>query len=332
MTKLSIIVPVYNVEKYIRPCIESIFKQGIDDNDYEVIIVNDGTEDKSMEMIDDIINQHDNITVINQENQGLSVARNNGIAAAKGEFIFMPDSDDLLIENSLRPLLEKALEAKPDLIVADFISMTCDEIDSFEGVTQNNPIFKEKSGKQLFMEDLDPNYCFVWRTLYKRDFLIKANLKFFPGIRYQDIPFTHECYLKAGKCFKVSWYFIIYRKRPGAATSYFDYSKAIDFSKAIAITWNLRNMKDLSHTQLYKLEEDVYVSFSMLIFQTIYGIKKKSERLEIIKFLKSVAPHLSFSHGIKQQVTTFLYQKIPHIYIELFYIIRRKRFLPRFLR
>ena len=104
MLKLSIIVPVYNVEKYIRPCIESIFKQGLDDEDFEVIIVNDGSTDKSMDMIADIIPLHRNITVINQENKSLSVARNNGLAIAKGEYIIMPDSDDLLIENSL-PIL-----------------------------------------------------------------------------------------------------------------------------------------------------------------------------------------------------------------------------------
>ena len=121
--KLSIIVPVYNVEKYIRLCMESIFKQGLDENDYEVIIVNDGTPDKSMEMITDIIVAHQNIHVINQENQGLSVARNNGIAAAKGEYIQFLDSDDLLIDNSLPYLLDKATSLKADLVVADFISM-----------------------------------------------------------------------------------------------------------------------------------------------------------------------------------------------------------------
>ena len=89
---------------------ESIFKQGLDENDYEVIIVNDGTPDKSMEMISDIILQHNNIIVINQENQGLSVARNNGIAVAKGEYIFMPDSDDILIERRLQMLLKKVME------------------------------------------------------------------------------------------------------------------------------------------------------------------------------------------------------------------------------
>ena len=134
--KLSIIVPVYNVEKYIRLCMESIFKQGLDENDYEVIIVNDGTPDKSMEMITDIIVAHQNIHVINQENQGLSVARNNGIAAAKGEYIQFLDSDDLLIDNSLPYLINKATSLKADLVVADFIIMNDEQISQIN----NKPI------------------------------------------------------------------------------------------------------------------------------------------------------------------------------------------------
>ena len=132
MIPLSIIVPVYNVEKYIKPCIESIFKQGLDEDSFEVIIINDGTKDKSMEVIADFISQHQNITVIHQVNQGLSVVRNNGIAVAKGEYILMPDSDDLLIENSLKPLLEKAIETKADLVVADFLTMKDENIDDLQ--------------------------------------------------------------------------------------------------------------------------------------------------------------------------------------------------------
>lgn len=93
--KLSIIVPVFNVEDYIRLCIESILRQGLDDDSYEIIIINDGTPDNSIEIIADIIEAHQNIRVINQENQGLSTARNNGITAAKGEYILMPAPDDL---------------------------------------------------------------------------------------------------------------------------------------------------------------------------------------------------------------------------------------------
>ena len=72
MIKLSIIVPIYNVEKYIRTCIESIYNQGLSDDIFELILVNDGTPDNSMEVISDIIKGHNNITIIKQENQGLS--------------------------------------------------------------------------------------------------------------------------------------------------------------------------------------------------------------------------------------------------------------------
>jgi glycosyltransferase involved in cell wall biosynthesis len=121
MKQLSIIVPVYNVEKYVYECVDSIFRQGLDENIFEVIIVNDGTKDNSMAVIRELIASRSNIIVIEQDNLGLSVARNNGIAKATGEYILMIDSDDLLIDSSLQLLLNRALETKVDLVVADFL-------------------------------------------------------------------------------------------------------------------------------------------------------------------------------------------------------------------
>lgn len=125
---LSIIVPVYKVEKYIRPCFESIFQQGLSDDIYEIIVVNDGTPDHSMEVVADLLEQHNNITIINQENQGLSVARNTTLACAIGEYILMLDSDDLLVDNSLPLILEKAINSKADIVMADFLKMEEEEL------------------------------------------------------------------------------------------------------------------------------------------------------------------------------------------------------------
>ena len=264
--QLSIIVPVYNVEKYIHACMESIFRQGMDDKVFEVIIVNDGTQDRSMEVIQDIISQHDNITVINQENLSLSVARNNGIAVAKGEYILMPDSDDLLIDNSLSILLEKALESKADLVVADFLEMTDEEIKRLDNVAQKYLKVKEKTGEQMFLEDLNPRQCYVWRTLYRRAFIQENNLTFIPGVRYQDVPFTHECYLRAKKCLRVSRLLNVYRKGHASATYSFNKKKAHDLITVIAGTWKLRKIEGLSPAVLLKLEDDVFTSFSLLIY------------------------------------------------------------------
>ena len=322
MLRLSVIVPVYNVEKYIHPCIESIYKQGLDEDCFEVIIINDGTKDRSMEVIADIIDAHSNITVINQENQGLSVVRNNGIAMAKGEYIIMPDSDDLLIENSLKPLLDKALETKADLIVADFLKMNDEEI---EGIKNHPPkqqefTYIEKSGEQLFLENLDPNECYVWRTLFRREFLLSNELKFVPGVYYQDVPFTHESYLKAQRCIKTSWLLNIYRLGHESATFSFNKKKAKDFCTVIAKTWELTHLEGLPEVVQKKLSEDIHTSFAVMICSTVHAIEKASDRNDIVDFLRKQAPDLTFRNGFKQKVISFFYRKQPHLYILSRYI------------
>jgi glycosyltransferase involved in cell wall biosynthesis len=321
MKQLSIIVPVYNVEKYVRACMESIFNQGLDEECYEVIIVNDGTQDRSMEVIADIIQQHDNITVINQENQSLSVARNNGIAAAKGEYVFMPDSDDLLLENSLKPLLEIALETKVDLVVADFLSMTDEEIDDFYKKEFQQPElqFKEGTGEQLFLEELNPYHCYVWRTLYRRDFIVNNQLSFFPGIRYQDVPFTHECYIRAKSYIKTNVVLNLYRNWPKA----FKIDNSKSFIIAIAQTWKLRQIEGLTPRVIYKLEEDVYTSFRLIIFDTLSFYKTASERNYVIDYLNDNCSTLNFTHGFQQKLFTFMVKRMPHLFINLYYYYKK---------
>ena len=318
---LSIIVPVYKVEKYIHTCIESIYKQGLDEDSFDMIIVNDGTPDNSMEMIADFVEQHHNIRIINQDNLSLSVARNNGIAIAKGEYILMLDSDDILIENSLAPLLEISTDTKADLVVADFFTMTNEEILSFSKKEFMQPEIqlKKVTGKQIYLEVLNPNHCYVWRTLYRREFLIKQGLTFYPGIRYQDIPFTHECYLKANNCICTNIYLNIYRRWPGSATNAYKFDNTKHFVTAIALTWKLRQIEGLSSDLLYKLEENTYISFRTMIYHTLYSIKDKNDRYALIDYINFQAPDLNFTHSIQQRVITFMVKIMPHLFINLYH-------------
>ena len=177
MNKLSVVIPVYNVEDYIRDCVESIYRQEMDEEDFEVIIVNDGTRDRSMERIQDLIARHGNIIVINQTNQGLSAARNAGISAATGEYILMVDSDDLLVGNSLRPVLDKAVATKADIVLADYVTMYDDEISDkpIPLVSQGEFIANEVTNDSLLTVEMCP-YC--WRSLYRREFLTVNNIIF----------------------------------------------------------------------------------------------------------------------------------------------------------
>jgi len=319
---LSIIVPVYNVEKYIRTCLESVFKQGLNDDCFEVIIVNDGSTDNSMGMITDIINRHNNITIINQENQGLSVARNNGIAAAKGEYILMPDSDDLLVENSLKLIVHKALESKADMVIADFLRMNDEEIDKLNFINLIQPSFEtyEKTGKDYFIEDMLPTECYVWRILFRRDFLIENNISFYPGIRFQDIPFTQECYLKAKKCIRVPKLLNIYRKGHNTAASSpysFTAKKARDLCIAIKKVWELQQLDSLSPLLVNKIKENVYSSYLNFCFRILNFLNNREEAIQALKFLNQQVPDLRFTHGIAQITADFLRRKMPRIYLIL---------------
>ena len=174
--KLSVIVPVYKVEKYIRPCIESIFNQGLSDDDYELIIVNDGTPDRSMEQITDLLEQHSNAIVINQENQGVAVARNSGLAKATGEYVLFFDSDDIMIEGSLKLMLDKALESQVDMVVGEHVEMNDEEIDAMSHpIVQPLISWKEHTSRQFFLYTDYKNGAgmpVIWRILYRREFLV----------------------------------------------------------------------------------------------------------------------------------------------------------------
>lgn len=333
MIKLSIIVPVYNVEKYIRACIESIFRQGLDEEIFEIIIINDGTKDHSMKVISDIVSTHRNITIIEQENQGLSVVRNKGIAIAKGEYVFMPDSDDLIIDNSVKFLLDKALETKADLVVADFIELGYFEADKLDpsSIRQTEGICIEKTGEQMFLEDLSPYQSYVWRILFRRQFLLDNNLSFWPKILFQDVPFIHECYIKANKCIRANWLLNIYRRREGSATFTFNLRKSKDFCTAIGKTWELSQTNNLSPKVLKKLQNDVFTSISVMLWVTSHELKHTSDRIKVIDFLKEKAPDLNLRNGTKQKIFTFMFKRMPHTLIHcryLYDLILEDRILP----
>ena len=319
---LSIIVPVYNVEQYIRTCIESIYKQGLDEDRFEVLIVNDSIKDRSMEVIADIIESHKNIVVINQENQGLSMARNNGMAMAKGQYILMIDSDDLLVENSVKPLLEKALETKADMVVADFVKMDDKETEQgkFRSLQSTTIDFTAIRGEDIYLNSLNPTQCYVWHTLYRTAFLRNNNIVFLRGMRYEDIAFTHECYLKATMCLFASNPIYLYRvNRTGAITASFDIEKAKEFATVIGKTWELKHLQGISQNVVKKIQENLYYSFCLLIYKTMHSVKSPSGQYKILKTLRRTAPDIFFSGSIRQRVESILFRNTPAIYL----LIRR---------
>ena len=316
--KLSIIIAVYNVEKYIRDCLESVYRQELDDDSFEVIIVNDGTKDNSINVISDIVRQHHNIIIVDQENQGSSAAWNKGISKATGEYILIVDADDMLIDCSLKPLLNKALETKADLIVADFLSLDDDEM-TRSTVAQiagekSTPCYQEKRGQDMFLYDLNPSHCYVWRTLYRRLFLIENNLSFIPGIHFQDIPFTTECYIKAEKCIKASQLLYVYRKRYFLPTYASAIIKFYENTIAISKTWELVSKYQLSGRMRAKLEDNVFNNFMNFTRRVSNFSKDYMVREDIYEHLRHNIVDMHFKNTLKHRIISNVFCHYPFLF------------------
>lgn len=318
MLKLSVIVPVYNVEKYIRSCLESILNQKINDDDFEVIIVNDGSTDKSMDVISDIVETHSNFIVINQINSGLSIARNEGLSRAKGEYVLFVDSDDLLINNSLANLLIIAFESLADMIVGGFIKMSDDEIASTIDRTNFGTYSKNvMDGREAFLNYFNPSQCYVWRSLYRKDFLEKKCLKFIPQIYFEDIPFTTECYLRSDKVLICNLPFYIYRQHPNSIVATINLKKLSDFNIVIKYLWELKTKENLSSSERKKLSDVIFSTFSHEMWFVIHDNSLYEYRGIIINNLKKEIPDLYFNNGIKQRVISCIFNMTPFLYLRI---------------
>ncbi len=319
MMQLSVIVPVYNVEKYISKCIESVFCQGMDESTFELIIVNDGTKDRSMELISKIIQKHSNVIVINQENRGLSVARNIGLARASGEYILFVDSDDFLVDDTLKPLLDVAINSSVDMVMGKFVKLCDGQIVDYtpDAVSKSEIETTILLGEEAFINYLNPRECYVWCKLYRRDFLLENHINFLPGIYFEDIPFTVECYLKAEKCISVPISFYVYLQHSNSIVSSINVKKIFDFNTIIEYLWNLKNRLTLSSKQLLKLQDIIFCTLSIEMWYLTKEKELYRHRSEIVKDLRRRVPDMYFSNGFKQKIFSFLFENMPFTYLWL---------------
>lgn len=215
MPKFSIIVPVYNVEKYIKKCLDSIFEQTF--KDYEVIVVNDGTKDNSM----DIVKKYD-VKIVEQSNQGLSEARNNGVKKATGEYILFVDSDDY-IEKDLLKEVNNALTNKPDLVRYQIKDILDNEV-----IEYNEKDFNNLTGEEAFK--IITNFHYVEPAcIYaiKREYYVKNDFKFKKGTYHEDFGIIPLIIIKSNKVNIINYCGYCYVKRSNSITNNSDYNQTI---------------------------------------------------------------------------------------------------------
>lgn len=195
---ISVIIPVYNVETYLKQCVNSVLEQTY--QHYEVILVDDGATDNSGQICDDYAALDDRISVIHKTNSGLSDARNAGLDVAKGEYIYFLDSDDWIEKETLATLVKTTDSTNADLVFFD--SMCFDDVGKGYQIPQNyirNHLYSTDTGLRIF-EQQQRNKEFhsaVPLLFIRKSFLEKTGIRFYSKILYEDMIFTFKALVKA---------------------------------------------------------------------------------------------------------------------------------------
>lgn len=209
---ISWIVPAYNVESLIIQCLKSLVSVGIPEDEYEIIVINDGSTDNTLKVIKDFACCFSSIKVFTQENQGISVTRNRALGLAKGEYVHFVDSDDYIVNvKYLAHCIRFAIEKKLDVLVFKSQNVSFDSLPSDEKHNNENHFaFSEIMDGQTLWE----RFSFVnmvWTYLIKRQFIIDNNLIFVPGILMEDFKYNIDVFCLAKRCVRTDAIIYSYR-------------------------------------------------------------------------------------------------------------------------
>ena len=213
--KVSVIVPVYNVEEYLEKCLNSLVNQTL--KELEIIVVNDGTLDNSQKIIDKYVKKYPNkVKSYIKENGGLSSARNYGLKYASGEYIAFVDSDDYVDKNMYKTMYDKAVAEDFDMVVCDLKYIYADHICPASS-NVNGDIYDKKGIKQCMLNI----YPAAWNKIYKRD-LFKYGVLFKKKVWFEDVEFLYRLFPYINTIGVVKEQLVNYVQREGAITKTFD--------------------------------------------------------------------------------------------------------------
>jgi len=300
---LSIIIPVYNVEQYLEECLDSVFR--IRDIDYEVIILNDGSTDNSLSIINRYSAKRSNVSIISRENRGLSYSRNEGLLKAQGEYVHFLDSDDKIDPHIFAKLFKKGSKINADIIVGN--------VYLYDGNAKWNYCNVLPKEQILNGEDFLVKYYIqscssvVWRSIYKRNFLVSNSLFFVENVYYEDVEWMPKVFFFANKVMMSIDFFYFYRTRLGSIclsdytpvklkNSLFLINRMIDFKD--------KEIKRDSTILIYHI-----LTFSFL-FRSMFQAYRAGIALPTDK-INSLLAHITSSYP-KHRLILFLYHILPN--------------------
>ena len=285
--KLSVIVPIYNVEKYLRKCVDSLLQQDLSPEEYEIILVDDGSPDQCGIICEEYAARFAQVKVIHRENGGLSAARNSGIERAKGQYVQFVDSDDYLESNVLKAMVGKMDDDDLDILrfnyqnVNEKYEVFAPNKDPKRWVDYSDSIC---DGLTFLNERLGPP-CYVWQFIVKRTLLNDKKDWFKEGIYFEDTEWTPRIILQSKRVTSVDMVAYNYLIRQGSIT------QSVDEGKKRKVLNDKMLLIDSIKEQMQKVQDKRW--FEGMISLTVTSILAYvaenfyKERWTIIKALQS---------------------------------------------
>jgi len=280
--ELSIIIPIYNAEAYLRECLDSIYALKINK---EVILVNDGSQDHSFDIMKEYQKQFPEETIIvNQENQGVSATRNRGLEIARGRYIYFMDSDDFIDTKGYQLFFKEIKDSNVDILLGNgFFYRKYQTREKLLEKDEDYTIQNTMLGTELLykMYDVNGYKDYVCIRIYRKQYLTENNFSFHEGITYEDMIFSFETLWKAKNVKYVPNYFYYYRKGVDSITSrtrngldyFYVHNFLIDFILEKKIEHSNITRKIISHIRSLAKKENM---FNEEIYRKLWKLPKKN--------------------------------------------------------
>ncbi|GGL50656.1 glycosyltransferase [Sporolactobacillus putidus] len=268
--KVSVIIPVYNSEKFLRKCLDSVVNQTL--NDIEIIVVNDGSTDKSLCILNEYAKRYNNIMLINQKNSGQGLARNRAIDIARGEYLAFVDSDDYIEHNMLQILYKEAETGKIDVVICNWNGVDTDGnvLKVYDHPDYDHKIFDRKAIIKEFLTNKNALVeGFSWNKLIRRNLFINYGVRY-PNIRYEDIPAMFRILTKVKKCKYINKNLYHYVHHSNSTVHFKQTNSTKDFIRAIEMVKDTLNEEHLES----EFEKEYFIYYGTNLLREYYRSQK----------------------------------------------------------
>ena len=301
---ISIVIPVYNVEKYLEKCLKSVLSQNF--TDYEIILVNDGSTDTSLEICKSFANSDNRIILIDKENGGLSDARNQGIIESKGKYIMFLDSDDYWNEFDALDNLVIEMESNSDVVLYKYQEYFFEYKKLVKKKTLDYNIKALNQDKNIIIDKIfrDGNFPgSAWRVAIKRSFVLENKLFFTKGIKSEDIDWIINVFIHLKSISAVDDDFYIYLKnRPGSITN------TANFKSFKDLYYSINKWRSILEEIKEPFSQDLlsFLAYEYIITVMIFDRLSNADKKEAINYLKKQKSILKYTKGFKNNICKLL--------------------------